>query len=398
MLQGKHVLLGVTASIAAYKTAALTRLLVKAGAEVQIILTPSAKDFVTPLTLSTLSKKPVYTEYFDGKTGEWNSHIELAEWADMFVIAPLSANTMAKMTWGICDNLLLATYLSARCQVFFAPAMDLEMFQQASVQENIENLQSLGHILIPPGKGELASGLVGEGRMEEPEHILEVLDKWEGSTRDLEGKKVMVSAGPTQEHIDPVRYITNHSSGKMGLAIALEASKRGADVTLVHGPLQVKVPDIVEAHKVVSAAEMHDACVEKSKDADIIIMSAAVSDYTPVTVADQKIKKKANDMIIEMKKTRDILKDLGAAKKKGQFLTGFALETENEESHALKKLEEKNLDLIVLNSLRDKGAGFGGETNKVTLISKDKKSQTFPLKSKREVARDILNHIVSQIS
>jgi len=398
MLQGKHVLLGVTASIAAYKIAALTRLLVKAGAEVQIIMTQSAKDFVTPLTLSTLSNRPVYSEYFDGKTGEWNSHIELAEWADIFLISPLTANSLAKLAWGVSDNLLLATYLSARCQVFFAPAMDLEMFQQASVQENMEKLQSLGHILIPPGSGDLASGLVGEGRMEEPEIILEVLQAWESYTKDFEGKKFLISAGPTQEHLDPIRYITNHSSGKMGLAIAIEASKRGGDVTLVHGPLQVSVPDFINSIKIISAAEMYTACMENSKDADVLVMSAAVSDYTPATKSDQKIKKKSENLTLELCKTRDILKALGEERKKDQFLVGFALETENEESNALKKLEEKNLDMIVLNSLRDKGAGFGGDSNQITLITKDKKTISFPLKNKRDVARDILNHIVQNIS
>lgn len=398
MLKGKHVLLGVTASIAAYKIANLTRLLVKAGAEVQIIMTPSAKDFVTPLTLSTLSKKPVYTEYFDGKTGEWNSHIELAEWADMFVIAPLSANSLAKMAWGVADNLLLATYLSARCQVFFAPAMDLEMFQQATVKDNIASLQAIGHILIPPGSGELASGLEGEGRMEEPEEIIKYLENYEVHSEDLLGKKVLISAGPTQEKLDPVRYITNHSSGKMGLALAVEAHKRGAEVTFVHGPIEIRIPDFLNKISVVSAQEMHDQCLKAFKNSDIGIMSAAVSDYRPVIVAEEKIKKSDKSMNLELEKTSDILMDLGSKKAKDQFLVGFAMETENEQENAIGKLEKKNLDMIVLNSLKDKGAGFGHDTNKISLIDKDKKIHEFPLKTKREVARDILNHISSKIS
>lgn len=398
MLRGKHVLLGVTASIAAYKTAILTRLLVKSGAEVKIIMTPSAVDFITPLTLSTLSKNPVNIEYFDGITGEWNSHIELSEWADIYCIAPLSANTMAKMAWGICDNLLLATYLSARCQVFFAPAMDLEMFQQPSVQNNISTLESLGHIFIPPGEGELASGLEGQGRLEEPEVILDILEKWQESELDFNGKKMLVTAGPTQEHIDPVRYITNHSSGKMGIAIAIEAMKRGAEVTLVHGPLQIKVPENIHSKSIVSANDMHQACIEIFPEIDIVVMSAAVADYSPKGTSDVKIKKTGNVMNIEFDKTVDILKKLGQEKRKGQFIVGFALETDNEVENANKKLKEKNLDMIVLNSLQDVGAGFDGDQNKITLLRKDKKSKSFSLKSKREVARDILDQIKKDLT
>lgn len=393
MLKGKHVLLGVTASIAAYKTANLVRLLIKAGAEVQVIMTPSARDFVTPLTLSTLSKKPVYTEYFDGKTGEWNSHIELAEWADLFIIAPLSANTLAKMANGYCDNLLLATYLSARCDVYFAPAMDLEMYRQQIVAENIEKLQSMGNIIIPPGKGELASGLEGEGRMEEPEEILKQISGHKSHEGDFKGKKFLISAGPTREMLDPVRFITNHSSGKMGIALAVEAYKRGADVSIVHGPINVKIPDFLNRIPVTSSAEMHKTCLEEFKNADVTIMSAAVSDYTPVKVSDQKIKKSDDKLTLEFKETTDILKDLGSKKAKNQFLVGFALETENEVENAYKKLHSKNLNLIVLNSLRDKGAGFGNDTNKIKIIDRDKKITEFALKNKREVARDILDHI-----
>lgn len=394
MLRGKHVLLGVTASIAAYKSAFLTRLLIKSGAEVRVILTPSAVDFVTPLTLATLSKNPVNLEYFDGKTGAWNSHIELAEWADYFIISPLSANTMAKMVQGICDNLLLAAFLSARCQIFFAPAMDLEMYQQKSVQDNIETMVSLGHILIPPAKGELASGLEGEGRMEEPEAIIEVLENWINRTRDFEGKKFLISAGPTQESLDPVRYITNHSSGKMGLAIAHEAMKRGAEVTLVHGPVNIRIPGMLNPIGVTTTEEMSKACIKEANKADVIIMSAAVSDYKPKSVSSSKIKKKAGESIkLELERTTDILSTLGNKKRKGQFLVGFALETNDEEKNAREKLKKKNLDMIVLNSMRDEGAGFKVDTNKISLIRKDKKTLNFPLKTKRDVARDILDAI-----
>lgn len=397
MLKGKHVLLGVTASIAAYKTANLVRLLIKAGAEVQVIMTPSARDFVTPLTLSTLSKKPVYTEYFDGKTGDWNSHIELAEWADIFLIAPLSANSLAKMANGYCDNLLLATYLSARCDVYFAPAMDLEMYRQEIVMENIEKLQSVGNILIPPGKGELASGLEGEGRMEEPEEILKQISVHKSREEDFKGKKILISAGPTREMLDPVRFITNHSSGKMGIALAIEAHKRGAEVTLVHGPINIRIPDFLKKIAVISSAEMHKACLKEFKNADIIIMSAAVSDYTPTKVSDQKIKKSEDKLTLEFKKTTDILNDLGSKKEANQFLVGFALETENEVENAFKKLDSKNLDMIVLNSLRDEGAGFGKDTNLIKILDKSKKVTEFSLKVKQEVAVDILNHIVKAV-
>lgn len=397
MLHGKHVLLGVTASIAAYKTAALVRLLVKAGAEVKVVMTPSAKDFVTPLTLSTVSKNPVLSEYFDGQTGEWNSHIELAEWADLILFAPLSANTLAKMAQGLCDNLLLAVYLSARCPIFFAPAMDLEMYQQESVKEHIRTLQSRGHYLIPAASGELASGLKGQGRMEEPEKIVQILDDWEGQKDDLSGKKVLVTAGPTREAFDPVRYISNHSSGKMGVAIAIEAKRRGAEVTLVHGPLSVGIPDNINTVGIESAEDLFKACAEIAPHMDITIMSAAVADYAPKIKADQKVKKKGDEMVLELVKTKDVLKELGKQKKKGQLLVGFALETNNEEENALKKLEEKNLDAIVLNSLRDEGAGFSTDTNKISILAKDKKRLDFPLRSKDDVARDILNFITKEL-
>ena len=399
MLRGKNVLLGVTASIAAYKSAFLVRLLIKEGANVKVVMTPSSKDFITPLTLSTLSKNPVYLEYFEGETGEWNSHIELAEWADLFLIAPLTANTMAKMAQGICDNLLLATYLSAsaRCQVFFAPAMDLEMYRQKIVQDNIEYLESMGHILIPAASGELASGLEGEGRMEDVEEIINFLQKFEVRVHDFKGKKILITAGPTQEKLDPVRYISNHSSGKMGIAIAQEALKRGAEVTLVHGPVQVKVPENMNVIPVESAKEMYDVCMKHGVDSDIIIMSAAVADYTPVIVADEKIKKLGEETTLKLQKTKDILKSLGIAKSKNQFLVGFALETENEEENAKKKLKEKKLDLIVLNSLNDEGAGFGYHTNKITIIFKNKEKLELPLMSKAEASRNLLSNIANEM-
>ncbi|HAW52657.1 MAG TPA: bifunctional phosphopantothenoylcysteine decarboxylase/phosphopantothenate--cysteine ligase CoaBC [Flavobacteriales bacterium] len=393
MLHNKKVLLGVTASIAAYKATYLVRLFIKAGAEVRVILTESAKDFVTPLTLSTLSKNPVYSEYFNGKTGGWNSHVELAEWADIFVIAPLSANTMAKMVQGICDNLLLATYLSARCPVFFAPAMDLEMYQKPIVQENIESLQMMGHILIPAGSGELASGLEGEGRMEEPENIIKQIEQYSIPDNSLKGKKILISAGPTREYLDPVRYISNHSSGKMGVSLAIEASRRGGEVTLVHGPIKLKTPPSVKAHPVVSADEMFEACMKYFPESDVIVMSAAVADYKPAQLAVSKIKKSDSDFSLALVKNRDILKTMGESKKEGQYLVGFALETENERENANKKLVSKKLDMIVLNSLKDEGAGFDHSTNKVTLIKRSGAMLELPLKSKSEVARDILNDI-----
>ncbi|MEQ8323213.1 MAG: bifunctional phosphopantothenoylcysteine decarboxylase/phosphopantothenate--cysteine ligase CoaBC [Vicingaceae bacterium] len=393
MLRGKKVLLGVTASIAAYKTAHLTRLLVKEGALVRVVITPSTRDFVTPLTLSTLSQNPVLFDYFKGETGEWNSHVELAEWADVMLIAPLSANTMAKMVQGICDNLLLAVYLSARCPVVFAPAMDLEMYRQGVVQENIAKLQSMGHLLIPAQSGELASGLSGEGRMEEPEQIVAVLRNMEDRAVKFKGKRFLVSAGPTREAIDPVRFISNHSSGKMGFAIANELVTMGADVVLVHGPVNLTPPKGVSAHTIESADEMYDACMKYFAECDVIVMSAAVADYKPVNPSEKKIKKKADEMTIELHKNKDILKEMGALKKKGQFLVGFALETDNEEANARKKLKEKNLDLMVLNSLKVEGAGFNHNTNQVTFIGKDGQSREIPLMSKTSVAIELLNEI-----
>ena len=395
MLKNKKILLCISASIAAYKSAILTRILIKEGAEVKVIMTPSAIEFITPLTLSTLSKNPVYSEYWDKKTGQWHNHVELAQWADLILIAPASANTLAKMANGICDNLLLATYLSAKSKVAFAPAMDLDMYIHPAVKQNISKLLAFGNLLIPAESGELASGLIGEGRMAEPQHIVDfVKNHFQNSTK-LSGKKVIISAGPTYEKIDPVRFIGNHSSGKMGIAIANEMYSQGADVTLVLGPCsELNIAKGISVLPVTSASEMYDACINLSKKMDILVMSAAVADYTPKVKADKKIKKTDKDLSIELEKTTDILKKLGELKTKKQVLVGFALETNNEYDNALEKLHKKNLDFIVLNSLNDKGAGFKGDTNKITIIDKSLKTQSFELKSKNEVAKDIITKII----
>lgn len=398
MLEGKNIVLGVCGSIAAYKSATLVRLLVKAGANVQVLMTPDAINFITPLTLSTLSKKSVLADYFKPKTGEWNNHVEIGLWADLMLIAPASANTMAKMASGLCNNLLTAVYLSAKCPVYFAPAMDLDMWKHNSTTTNVAKLKSFGNILIQPGSGELASGLHGEGRMAEPEEIVDFLINNIKKQLPLNGKKALVTAGPTYEAIDPVRFIGNHSSGKMGFAIADELAKLGADVTLISGPsAQVSKQKSVKRIDVTSAADMLDACVQHFGQANICVMSAAVADYTPVTVASQKIKKQDAGLNIETKKTTDILKTLGGLKKGGQLLVGFALETDNEEAHAIGKLQTKNLDLIVLNSLKDEGAGFKGDTNKITIIDKALNKTDYGVKSKDDVAKDICTKIVSMI-
>jgi phosphopantothenoylcysteine decarboxylase / phosphopantothenate---cysteine ligase len=396
MLSGKRILLGVSGSIAAYKSAILVRLLIKSGAEVKVIMTASAHDFITPLTLSTLSKNPVLT-HFTKEEGQWNNHVELGLWADAFVIAPASANTLAKMANGICDNLLMASYLSARCPIYFAPAMDLDMLQHPSTKQNIEKLTSWGNHLIHPTHGELASGLVGTGRMAEPEEILTSLDKF-FSNGPLKGKKALVTAGPTHEAIDPVRFISNHSTGKMGFAIAEQLAQQGASVTLITGPTYLsKELKGVHVIPVSSAEEMYEASVANFKDADISVLSAAVADYKPAQKADQKIKKKDEKLTLELVKTKDIAAELGKLKTNGQLIVGFALETENEQAHAEKKLTSKNFDLIVLNSLNDKGAGFGHDTNKITIIDSNKKSKEFNLKSKKEVARDIVTTIIEHM-
>jgi phosphopantothenoylcysteine decarboxylase/phosphopantothenate--cysteine ligase len=389
-LKSKNIILGVCGSIAAYKSALLVRLLVKAGASVQVVMTPDAVNFITPLTLSTLSKKPVLVDYYKTETGEWNNHVELGLWADMVIIAPATANTLAKMANGFCDNLLTAVYLSAKCPVYFAPAMDLDMWLHPATRQNVTRLQSFGNIMIAPGSGELASGLYGEGRLAEPEEIVDFLSSAIKKKLLLAGHKIMVTAGPTYEAIDPVRFIGNHSSGKMGFAIADELAVMGADVTLISGPTaQVSKQKSVKRINVTSAAEMLDACLTNYKDAKACIMSAAVADYTPTEVASQKIKKKDATLNISLKTTTDILKTLGGQKAPGQVLVGFALETNDEETNAITKLQKKNLDFIVLNSLNDAGAGFKQDTNKITIIDRNLQKTTFALKSKEAVAHDI---------
>jgi phosphopantothenoylcysteine decarboxylase/phosphopantothenate--cysteine ligase len=397
MLKDTNIILGVCGSIAAYKSAILVRLLIKAGANVKVILTADAANFITPLTLATLSKNPVYTQYFEEETGVWSNHVELGLWADYMIIAPLSANTLAKMSSGLCDNLLSAVYLSAKCPVFVAPAMDLDMWKHDSTQQNIDKIKSYGNVVIAPNNGELASGLYGDGRMAEPDEIVDFLNTAIQKNLPLLGKKVLVTAGPTYEAIDPVRFIGNHSSGKMGFAIADQFVRLGADVTLITGPTEQKSELIVKRIDVVSAAQMLEACEQEFGNADIMVMSAAVADYTPVTVADQKIKKNDGSLSIELTKTKDILATLGRSKTTAQILVGFALETEKEEDHAKEKLTKKNLDLIILNSLNDKGAGFKTDTNKITIFNKAFEKTVFDVKSKTEVAKDICLEILKLI-
>lgn len=396
MLQGKKILLGVCGSIAAYKAAVLTRLLVKAGAEVQVIVTTSASSFITPLTLSTLSKNPVYSNFTKDENGEWNNHVALGLWADLMLVAPASANTLAKFANGICDNLLIATYLSAKCPVFIAPAMDLDMYKHPSTQNNLEQLTKYGNTIIDAVEGELASGLHGIGRMAEPEQIVEVIDRFfqPSVSSNLKGIRILITAGPTYESIDPVRFIGNHSSGKMGYALAEAATRAGAIVTLVSGPTSATAdPKSITVEKVTSAQEMFDATEKHFSDNAIVIFAAAVADYTPETLSPNKIKSKEQSLTLELKKTRDIAATLGLKKRENQFLVGFALETDNEMSNAKEKLIRKNLDMIILNSLNDAGAGFAHETNKVTIIDKDNNQEVFELKNKKEVAVDIINAI-----
>lgn len=394
MLQNKKILLGITGSIAAYKTAILTRLLVKAGAEVKVVMTSSAKDFVTPLSLSTLSKNPVLADLAENDS--WANHVMLGRWADVMLIAPMSCNTLAKMANGLCDNLLMAVYLSATCPVVVAPAMDEDMWHHGSTKNNLATLQTFGNLIIPVDNGELASGLVGEGRMAEPDAIINWLNDFFLKKNELYGKKILVTAGPTYEQIDPVRFIGNYSSGKMGVAIAGEMQKRGGQVTLILGPSTAKVNDGIKTIHVKSAADMLNACEKYFPETDIAIMSAAVADYTPVKMAGEKIKKTENEITVSLTKTKDILKTLGGLKKKNQVVVGFALETNNEKENALNKLETKNADMIVLNSLRDAGAGFGHDTNKITIFDKSGNMYPFEMKSKNEVARDIVDTIIQQ--
>jgi len=399
MLKGKKILIGITGSIAAYKIPYLIRLLVKEGAEVQVVLTENARDFVTPLTISTLSKRPALTFPFNPEDGSWTNHVDLGSWADLMLIAPASAATLSKMASGLADNLLMAIYLSAKCPLFFAPAMDLDMYKHPATKRNIDQLVAYGHHLIEPQVGELASGLSGAGRLEEPENILKIITAFFLTGRDLAGKKVLVTAGPTYEPIDPVRFIGNHSSGRMGFAIANEFASRGAEVTLIAGPTGLTTSNVaIRRINVSTASEMLAETTLAFKNTDICIMSAAVADFTPAHPFDKKIKKEADFQAIELKPTTDVLLQLGKMKKPDQLLVGFALETDNELENARKKLNNKNLDLIVLNSLQDKGAGFGHGTNKVTLIDRKGGITEFGLKPKAEVAADIVNKIVGMIN
>ena len=398
VLSGKKVVLGISGGIAAYKTASLVRLFIKAGAHVQVIMTPASKDFITPLTLSTLSKNPVHSSFYneDDENAEWNNHVELGLWADLIVIAPATANTMSKMVNGNCDNLLIATYLSAKCPVYFAPAMDLDMYKHPSTIASFEALKSFGNFIIPAESGELASGLSGEGRMAEPENIIAFLEADLESKLPLKGKKILITAGPTYEAIDPVRFIGNHSTGKMGFDIAICASNLGAEVILVSGPTHLSVNNTnIMLIRVVSAQQMYDVCHQYYTNVDVAIAAAAVADYRPKNIADQKIKKNDEEFSIELEKTKDILASLGELKQ-NQFLIGFALETENEIENAKLKIKKKNLDLIVLNSLQDEGAGFGKPTNKITFIDKNFVVEPMELKSKEEVALDIINKVIQQ--
>ena len=393
LLQGKKILLGVSGSIAAYKAAVLVRLLIKEGAEVRVIMTKASQDFVTPLTLSTLSRNEVLYHISDNAT--WANHVMLGSWADIMLIAPLSCNSLAKMAHGVCDNLLMAVYLSCTCPVAVAPAMDEDMWKHQSTVANINTIQSYGNFVLNVNTGELASGLTGEGRMAEPEEILHWLSEYFQKKKELRNKNVLITAGPTYEHIDPVRFIGNYSSGKMGIALAEEAYCRGAKVTLVLGPSEEPVPQGIELVRVQTANEMFEQCSKRFPNAHIAILSAAVADYAPAQVAKEKIKKSDETLTLELKKTPDILKYLGTVKKKGQFLAGFALETHNEKENALKKLKQKNADIIILNSLADKGAGFGHNSNKITIFDNEGKEIAFELKSKKQVAKDILDTIIS---
>ena len=399
ILSGKKILLGISGGIAAYKSAILVRLFIKSGAEVKVVMTPDAKEFITPLTLSTLSKNPVHSSFTSEDEDEtWNNHVELGMWADLIIVCPVTANTLSKMANGNCDNLLIAVYLSAKCPVYFAPAMDLDMYKHQSTKDSIAKLEKNGNILIPVESGELASGLVGEGRLAEPESIINFIEADIMKSLPLRGKKILVTAGPTYEAIDPVRYISNHSSGRMGYEIAKKAVELGAKVFLVSGPSNQEISNhSIDLLKVVTSQEMHAEVLNHFNDVDVVIMAAAVSDFKPKDFSNKKIKKGNIQPKIELEKTKDILLELGKLKK-NQFLVGFALENENEVENSIKKLKDKNLDLIVLNSLNDKGAGFGTETNKITIINKKEEKTNFDLKDKSEVAEDILNHIMTQIN
>lgn len=400
MMRGKHIILGITGGIAAYKSAILTRLLIKVGAEVQVVMTPSAKEFITPVTLSALTGKPVVSEFFTANTGEWHSHVDLGLWADAMVIAPATACTIGKMAHGVADNMLVTTYLSAKAPVFIAPAMDLDMMAHPSTQANLDLLRSYGNHIIEPASGELASHLVGKGRMEEPENILRVLEEFFAKGEPLKGKRALVTAGPTYEKIDPVRFIGNYSSGKMGYALADELASRGAEVTLVSGPVSVSTNHPrINVVKVESACQMLAEAEKAFPESDITVLTAAVADYAPAAVADRKIKREDSEVpVINLVKNPDIAATLGARKHPGQLIIGFALETDNEEAHALDKIRRKNLDAICLNSLRIPGAGFAVDTNLVTILTADGRKLPGELKSKREVAADIVDFITNSLS
>lgn len=399
MLKNKKILLGISGSIAAYKITFLVRLLMKEAAEVQIVMTQAAKEFITPLTMATLSKKPVLSEFVKDQTGTWNNHVDLGLWADIILIAPATAHTLAKCANGICDDLLTAVYLSAKCPVMFAPAMDLDMYKHPSTIENLKKLESFGNQIVRSNFGELASGLVGEGRLAEPEELVDILTKHFCENIILKGKKVLITAGPTQEPIDPVRFISNHSTGKMGYAIADKFAKAGAEVTLVSGHVALKSPDAsINLVKVRSAKEMYEVTKMYFDESDIIVLSAAVADYTPTVVADKKIKKKEDTFTIELTKTTDIAKTLGQIKRPEQLMVGFALETDHEVENAIGKIKSKNLDMIVLNSLQNSGAGFGYDTNKISIIKRDGTMIDFDLKSKQDVAMDIVNEVINTLT
>lgn len=396
-MKGKNILLGVTGGIAAYKCAPLIREFVKRGAEVKVVMTPLAKQFITPLTLATLSKNPILVDFFNPENGEWNSHVSLGMWADLYLIAPATANSIGKMANGVADNLLLTSYLSAKCPVFLAPAMDLDMYKHPAVQKNLETLRSYGNHIIEPGSGFLASGLEGKGRMAEPIDIVKAIEEFFASQQDLKGKRVMITAGPTHEKIDPVRFIGNYSSGKMGYALAEECARRGAEVRLISGPVSVKAQhSSIEVISVESAQQMYDVAMEETKTADVQILCAAVADYRPETMSDEKIKReKIGEMTIRLVPNPDIAASLGKVKRKDQISVGFALETNDEELNARGKCERKNLDFIVMNSLKDAGAGFRHDTNKITIFDADGSKIEYDLKPKTEVAKDIVDHIVS---
>lgn len=398
MLENKKIVLGITGGIAAYKACNLARLLIKKGAEVQVVMTPSAKEFITPLTLSTLTHKPVVSEFFDRRDGSWHSHVDIGLWADAMIVAPATASSIGKMANGIADNMLVTTYLSMKAPVFVAPAMDLDMFAHPSTQQNIQRLVAYGNHIIEPGTGFLASKLEGKGRMEEPEKIVEVLEQYFAKQQRLSGKKVLITAGPTYEKIDPVRFVGNYSSGKMGFALAEACAMQGAEVTLVSGPvmLQTKHPAIRRID-VESAQEMYDAATSHFPEADITILSAAVADFTPETTADKKIKRKGDELVLNLRPTQDIAAALGTLKKDNQLLVGFALETDNEVQNAQSKMERKNLDFIVLNSLQDKGAGFRVDTNKITILDRQQGITAYDVKTKQEVAEDIVEYIVRKL-